>query len=279
LNSTHPDVSVFRRPRVTANLKYVVAGRGGLIFMADGRESTLRSQAIDAAEAHEGAKKPTEEQLRQIVEFESQIYLAQGLDLLGGLLNEDTAPLALGPENLAAGKGSRMDGDLIRTSFDSWRKPASNFDTGLQREFRLSVTRGSDLFFGRSFRISEVSGMNGSGTCASCHSSQAPSWMNIGTANVAEPKQSSDLPVFRVTCDTGRVIYTQDPGRGLISGKCADVGSFVMQQFHGLAARAPYFANGSISTLPDLVEFYQRRFNIGLTAQEKQDLVNFLRVL
>ena len=66
------------------------------------------------------------------------------------------------------------------------------------------------------------------------------------------------------------MIYTQDPGRALISGKCDDVGSIVMQQFRGLAARAPYFSNGSAATLRELVDFYDRRFNIGYTEQETQ---------
>ncbi len=52
-----------------------------------------------------------------------------------------------------------------------------------------------------------------------------------------------------------------------------------MQQFRGLIARAPYFANGSAAELTDLVNFYDRRFRIGLTEREKQDLVNFLRIL
>ena len=77
----------------------------------------------------------------------------------------------------------------------------------------------------------------------------------------------------------GRVIYTQDPGRALISGKCNDIGAIVMQQLRGLAARAPYFANGSAANLREVVDFYDRRFNIQFTEQEKQDLVNFLSVL
>ena len=77
----------------------------------------------------------------------------------------------------------------------------------------------------------------------------------------------------------GRVIYTHDPGRALISGRCMDVGAIVMQQFRGLAARAPYFSNGSAATLRALVDFYDRRFNIGYTDQEKEDLINFLSVL
>jgi len=71
----------------------------------------------------------------------------------------------------------------------------------------------------------------------------------------------------------------QAPGRALVTGKCADVGSIVMQQFRGLAARAPYFSNGSAETLRDLVDFYDRRFNIGYTSQEREDLINFLSAL
>ena len=95
------------------------------------------------------------------------------------------------------------------------------------------------------------------------------------------------MPLFKVTCREdlpphaflGRTIYTQDPGRALISGKCEDVGAIVIQQFRGLSARAPYFVNGSAATLREVVDFYDRRFNIRYTEQEKTDLVNFLSVL
>ena len=45
------------------------------------------------------------------------------------------------------------------------------------------------------------------------------------------------------------------------------------------AARAPYFSNGSATSLRELVDFYDRRFNIRYSEAEKQDLVNFLSVL
>jgi cytochrome c peroxidase len=51
-----------------------------------------------------------------------------------------------------------------------------------------------------------------------------------------------------------------------------------MQQFRGLTARAPYFVNGSARDLTDLLDFFDRRFKIGLTDKEKQDLVNFLSI-
>jgi cytochrome c peroxidase len=47
----------------------------------------------------------------------------------------------------------------------------------------------------------------------------------------------------------------------------------------GLAARAPYFHNGVATTLARVVEFYDARFTIGLSTQEKADLIAFLRAL
>jgi hypothetical protein len=45
------------------------------------------------------------------------------------------------------------------------------------------------------------------------------------------------------------------------------------------APRAPYFSIGSAADLHELVDYYDRRFAIGLTDQEKQDLVNLLSIL
>lgn len=63
----------------------------------------------------------------------------------------------------------------------------------------------------------------------------------------------SYLPVLTICQTPGftTCVQTTDPGRVLIS--------------RGLAARAPYFHNGSDS-----------RFSIGFTAQEKADLIAFL---
>jgi cytochrome c peroxidase len=98
---------------------------------------------------------------------------------------------------------------------------------------------------------------------------------------------TAELPLFKLTCKAsapshpflGRVIYTHDPGRALISGRCIDIGAITMQQFRGLAARAPYFSNGSADDLRALVDYYDKRFEASYTEQEKQDLVNFLSVL
>jgi cytochrome c peroxidase len=139
-------------------------------------------------------------------------------------------------------------------------------------------------------------------TCSTCHGMHmtgmdvANGWMDIGTTNLPWAREAPrnpwtseapQLPLFKVTCNAdvaphaflGRVIYTQDPGRALVSGKCNDVGAIVMQQFRGLAARAPYFSNGSAATLRELVDFYDRRYSIGYSEQEKRDLIAFLGAL
>jgi cytochrome c551/c552 len=265
--NTSPEhgVSVYRRPRIAANFDYVATRDRGFTFMADGREPSLRSQAISAVLIHEqAAAHPTEEQLLQIVEFESQIYTAQSSDLRAGLLFSENGPMLLGPENLKRRRAGTLDSEgTAWKSFEGWKNAA---DGGVQSEFRASVARGSALFTSR--------------TCATCHSTNSGKrWMDVGTANHPVAEASPDLPLFKITCDSGKVTYTQDPGRALITGKCADVGAIGIQQFRGLAARPPYFSNGSAETLRDVVEFYDRRLHIGLTETEKQDLTNFLSVL
>lgn len=111
--------------------------------------------------------------------------------------------------------------------------------------------------------------------------------MDIGTTSLPWAGDQKDLPLFKITCSAkatphpylGRIIYTNDPGRALITGKCADVGSLVMQQLRALPARAPYFTGGSAKNLQAVVEFYNRRYQANYTPQEQQDLVNFLSVL
>ena len=134
------------------------------------------------------------------------------------------------------------------------------------------------------------------GFCGTCHdtpnvgnhSVAAP--LNIGVANAPasgtpglEALDISDLPVFTLTCTAGdlmgQTFFVTDPGRALITGNCKDIGKVKGPILRGLAARAPYFHNGSAATLMDLVNFYDKRFSIGFTDQQKQDLVNFLNAL
>jgi cytochrome c peroxidase len=285
-NKDPASVSVYRRPRVAANLQSIARANGGTL-MADGRERTLQSQAASAALTHfEAPVAPTRAQLQQIEDFLRQLFIAQQWDVFGGLLNEPAGPGLLGADNLASGiagvGGVPADGNLV-ASFDPWRNLSAPNLAVRQRDFRESVLRGVDLFATREFRLADGK----QGSCSTCHGLGVSQAMDIGTTNLPTANESPELPLFRITCDAaapphpqlGRTFLTQDPGRALITGKCADAGAIVPQQLRGLIARAPYFANGSARNLAAVVDFFDRRFNIGLTDKEKQDLINFLSIL
>jgi cytochrome c peroxidase len=130
------------------------------------------------------------------------------------------------------------------------------------------------------------------GNCTTCHDSpnvgnhSEKLALDIGVADASPPVlDNSGLPLFTVQCTDpsgplqGQSFTVTDLGRALITGKCTDVGKVKGPILHGLAARAPYFHNGSAATLEDVVNFYDQRFSIGFTDQEKADLVAFLQAL
>ena len=80
---------------------------------------------------------------------------------------------------------------------------------------------------------------------------------------------------------TGEVIETTDPlDCASITGKWEHWSLFGKGPApRGLASRAPYFHNGLAATLANVVDFDDSRFNIGLSAKEKFDLVAFLKAL
>ena len=126
------------------------------------------------------------------------------------------------------------------------------------------------------------------GTCTTCHdtpnagnhSFSVPLAIGTTAYPAVSPLDISGLPIYTVRClATGTTVQVTDIGRALISGKCADVGKLKGPVLRGLAARAPYFHNGSAGTLDDAVEFYNQRFNLSLTIQQKADLVAFLQAL
>jgi hypothetical protein len=284
-------------------------------LMADARAPSLRAQAADAAAGHLEARGPlTKEQLDGIVAFESQVYVAQAADRRAGNLVEPEGPSGFGPQAMLKGEAGVLGNNTTRWVFpmeDKWKSlpRGENATQDARNVARESIQRGHDVFMFRTFWIRDSMHLNSVGlgnpakrTCATCHGMHltgmdtADGWMDVGTTNLPwasevplnpwNPKKP-EMPLFKVTCKDrvpphpflGRVIYTQDPGRALISGRCNDVGAIVMQQLRGLAARPPYFSNGSAATLNAVVDFYDRRYNIGYSEQEKQDLVNFLGAL
>jgi cytochrome c peroxidase len=47
----------------------------------------------------------------------------------------------------------------------------------------------------------------------------------------------------------------------------------------GMAARPPYFASGFAKSIRDIVDYYDRRYYMEMTEQEKEDLTNLMSVL
>jgi cytochrome c peroxidase len=102
--------------------------------------------------------------------------------------------------------------------------------------------------------------------------------IDIGITDAS--RRTPDMPLYTLrNRTTGQTRQTTDPGRALITGKWADIAKFKGPVMRGLAARAPYFHDGSAADLETAVEFYDTRFTIGFTDQEKADLVAFLNSL
>jgi cytochrome c peroxidase len=150
------------------------------------------------------------------------------------------------------------------------------------------------VFNTKPITLSGVGGLNGQtfangvtlpqsfvGTCGLCH--DAPNARNHSVKapldiGLTDPAVAPYLPVYTLrNLQTGVTVQTTDPGRAMITVRWADIGRFKGPVLRALAARAPYFHNGSAATLDEVIEFYERRFAIGFTPQERADLLAFLR--
>jgi len=146
------------------------------------------------------------------------------------------------------------------------------------------------------------------GTCTTCHDTpnvgdhSLPLPLDIGTghdaaqepdtaiANALAQLSFPGVPVYEITgcpnpfatagtVSTPYVIYTTDPGKGLVTGQCSDVNRVKGPVLRGLAARAPYFHNGAAKDLNEVLNFYNQRFQMNLTDTEKRQLMAFLNAL
>jgi len=301
------EASMYRRPLPTTNLRFLST------VMWDGRETVkaqaiadnLLTQASDATTGHAEGLPLSAAQRRLIVDFELGLFTAQTHDDGAGSLSAQGAaggPEPLSTEPFCIGINDPLDllplmpgacdtssgglNPVVFTLFSAWHHA--------QAPKRQAIARGQELFNTRTFVIDNVAGLNGgpsdpisgpiAGTCTVCHdtpnagnhSISMP--LNIGVADASH--RTRDLPLYTLQNKvTLEITQTTDPGRAMVTGKWADVGKFKGPILRALSARAPYFHNGSTATLGEAVDFYDARFNIGLTAREKADLVAFLTAL
>ncbi|WP_394830807.1 hypothetical protein LVJ94_30290 [Pendulispora rubella] len=292
--STPQNMSLYRRPLPAANTKFVA----GTAIMWDGREPDLASQANNATLGHAEASKPlTEVQKKRIVDFETNVFTSQivvwGLGRVspagGGPINLSQQPFVIGENALPPPRNPRNTN--VFDLFDEWTDSAERA--------KAAVRRGEVLFNTRQM------GTNPLGQpafCSSCHSSfnqggndfASPGmFVNIGSSGGgpallpgthAERFLSTELPIYTFKNKaTGAIAQVNDPGRALISGKWLDVGRFKVPSVRNLGSHAPYFHNGSMKTLMDVVTFYDLTLaqpaNVPFTEQEKHDFVAFLESL
>lgn len=298
-------LSTYRRPLPSANLRLLST------VMWDGRESTsdFAHQALDAATRHAQATAAlTPAKQEALVSYEMSLVTAQVSDREAGALDADGA--TGGPEHLAAktlpafvpGINDRDHGDPhgIKSEnafrlYDTWSKvPYGRVYQDVQLEAdprenrRAAIVRGQVLFDQKPFDITGVAGLNDelniprvTGACGTCHNSpNAGNRSTTSTMNTGVGENVSYLPRIalrnRATRETA---VTTDPGRALITGRWKDIGRMKVPTLRGLAARAPYFHNGSAETLAEVIDYYDKRFRIGFTAREKEDLAAFLNAL
>ncbi len=299
--TTPTGLALFRRPLPATNLRFLPT------VMWDGRESpkgrslhdNLISQATDATTGHAQGLVPSTAQLEDIVAFETALSTAQAQDFGAGELNSQGAtggPVALASQKFFVGINDPLGGNPTGAPFDPVAMTVYSAWENARNPARQSVARGEQIFNTRQILITGVAGLNDNpalgpafmGTCTTCHDApnvgdhSVPLAINIGVTDypAGAPLDTTGLPVYVLRCNaTGETYTVTDPGRALITGKCADIGKTKGPILRGLAGRAPYFHNGSAATLQDAVEFYDNRFHLGLSEQDKQDLVAFLQTL
>ena len=198
--------------------------------------------------------------------------------------------------------------------YEAWTQQAREYSDDFA-EARRSIARGEELFNSLPIPISGVAGINDDvtagglvaggiptlqGTCGTCHDTPGvgnhsfPTPLNIGTGDPSPTSpfvnlgglDVSYLPQITVCqkdpttgLPTSNCKTTTDLGQALIDGNFEHVGKIKGPILRGLAGRAPYFHNGSAATLMDVVNFYNTRFALNLTDQQKTDLVAFLKTL
>jgi cytochrome c peroxidase len=169
------------------------------------------------------------------------------------------------------------------TLFSAWigrRSPAQE-----------AVVRGQAIFNSRPITISGAAGLNDAtglasirGACTTCHNTP-----NVGNHSVSAPldigitdasRRTPDQPLYTFK-NTVTVRSVRPPTRAERSSP-ASGSTWARSKGRSCAAWLPArrtSINRAAASLDAVVEFYNSRFNLGLSSQEHRDLVAFLRVL
>lgn len=148
---------------------------------------------------------------------------------------------------------------FLRTLLSA-NSPFDRFEHGEEEALSAEARRGLDLFRGKA-------------NCVACH---------FGPTFSDEQFHNSG-----VAWRNGRFL---DQGRFAVSGRPEERGAFKTPTLREVARTGPYMHDGSLATLEDVIEFYDRGGSrnphldpeirpLSLTVEEKRALVAFLRSL
>jgi cytochrome c peroxidase len=210
------------------------------IFMWDGRLPTLEAQALGPIQSPGEMNMPLDELMKRLASIPEYKPLFENVFPQEGM-NEKTLAKAI----------ATFERTVVseRAPFDAWIE-------GDEKAISEEAKRGFAVF-------------NGKGQCSACH--EGWNFTNEGFQDIGLPSE-----------DIGRGQYLP----GVIKMQHA----FKTPSLREIAQRAPYMHDGSLATLAAVVDHYDRggvdrpsrsdlMKPLGLTAQEKSELVAFLNTL
>jgi cytochrome c peroxidase len=218
----------------------IVNAAWGGIFMWDGRLATLEDQALGPIQSAGEMNMPLEQLMKRLAAIPEYKPL-----FLRVFPDEGVTPITL------AKAVATYERTVVseRAPFDAWIE-------GDEKAISEEAKRGFAIF-------------NGKAQCAACH--EGWNFTNDGFQDIGLPSG-----------DVGRATF--------VPGVIKMAHAFKTPGLREIARRAPYMHDGSLATLEEVVEHYDRggverpsrsdlMRPLALTAQEKSDLVAFLKSL
>ena len=234
----------------------------------DGRADSLEAQAVGPIQnpiemgfTHEGVVK----RLGEIPVYKKQFEKIFGeltIDRVGQAIAAFERVLVTAPSPYDYGEQLRafvgLDEDDIAEDPELAAKYKAAKEAAEAHPMSESAKRGRDIFFTEK------------GNCTACH---------VG-ANLADEKYHNlGIGMDKENSDLGRFVVTKDE---------KDTGAFKTPTVRNVALTAPYMHDGSVATLEEVVDWYDKGGHpnphlsdkirpLKLTAEEKADLVEFMK--
>jgi len=211
-------------------------------YQHDARFGTLQEQARGALFAHaQVSVEPPARMLDDLAAFQKTLFSSPGVELLAGAILSGSKPF---PD---------PDPELNE----------------LEQQGKIVFNRTCAQCHGGTLH---PSGSTADATLAGIR--VIARYLNINTA-CPRPTTDGYAPcperlarnarTYRITLADGtlQVVTTSDPGRLLLTGQPADLGSMDVTQLRGISKTAPYFHNNSAATLEEVLDHYDAMFRRG----------------